>query len=320
MEEMFPKWDRNHDGILGPREIKTAFQSQNTTGRAAAAIAVLQRIESRHFGHHEELESFTLEQIMDMANKENPHHKGTKKTFESGLKKISAASPQLFAHGLPKMDEIRQNGAIDCWFVCVVGALAHQRPKELASLIQPNDDGGYTVSFHDHKPVKVGSPSAGELSSWNTNGGDGLWLPVLLKAYGKVQLAKNSDKNKVDPIEGVVTHGGSVGPVIKILTGHESESKKPKAWGNNLRGRISDAFAKNHLVFVGVPGHVMAGYSYDSQTDQMQIWNPWGTSGNYKTLGAKMTNGLFSVPMSEIYAKCTHLVFEDVNPNHKHHK
>ena len=318
VNENFARWDRNHDGVLSAGEIKKAFSNPNTSGRAAAAITVLQRLESSHFSHHEPLQDFTLDQLNEMGSKGSAAYKKTKKSFANSLKKINEASPQLFAHGLPQIDEIRQGGANDCWFISVIGAMAHQRPRELANLIESNDDGSFTVYFHNHKPVKVNCPSAGELSAWNSNGGNGLWLHVLLKAYGKVELAKNIAKNKVDPIEGVVTHGGGTGPVVKLLTGHESDSKKVKEWGNSLRPRLTEAFAKNRLVFVGVPGHVMAGYGYDPQSDQLQIWNPWGSTGNYKELGANMKNGLFSVPMSEVFDKCTRITFE--NPNRRKNK
>jgi hypothetical protein len=319
VNEHFAKWDRDHDGVLSPAEIKKAFSNPRCTGQAAAAIAVLQRLETNHFRHHEPLESFTLEQLNELGREGSSSYRKTKKSFASTLKKINEASTQLYAHDLPHLSEIRQGGAIDCWFVSVVGAMAHQRPKELASLIESRDDGGFIVHFHDHQPIRVGCPSAGELSAWNTNGGDGLWLHVLLKAYGKIQLEKNIAKNDVDPIEGVVTHGGGTGPVVRLLTGHESESKKVKEWGNSLRPRLTNAFAKNRLVFVGVPGHVMAGYGYDPQSDQLQIWNPWGSNGNYKEFGVKMTNGVFSVPMSDVFDKCTGIAFEDPN-RHTHKK
>lgn len=313
VNEYFHEWDRNHDGVLSAAEIKKAFGNPRCTGAQAAAITVLQRLETTHFSHKEPFESFTLEQLNEMGTKGSSNYRKTKKSFQNVLKKIDQVSPELYAHGLPQIDEIRQGGALDCWFISVVGAMAHQRPKELASLIESNDDGNYTVHFYGHNPVRVMRPSAGELTAWNSNGGNGFWLQVLLKAYGKIQLEKNIAKNEVDPIEGVVTHGGGTARVVRLLTGHESRSKKVKEWGNDLRPHLVDAFAKNRLVFVGVPGHVMAGYGYDPQSDELQIWNPWGTSGHYKALDAKMENGLFSVPVSRVFEKCTGIAFEDPN-------
>ena len=315
VNENFAKWDRDHDGVLSSTEIKKTFQNPKCKGQEAAAITVLQRLETTHFSKKEPFESFTLTQLTEMGTKGSANYKKTNKSFQNVLKKIDEASPELYAHGLPQIDEIRQGGAVDCWFISVVGAMAHQRPEELASLIESNDDGSFTVHFHGRKPVKVGRPSDGEVSAWNSNGGNGLWLQVLQKAYGKIQLMNNSAKHDVDPIEGVVAQFGGPGggqvEVLRLLTGHEVKSKQMKDWGKDLRPNLIDAFAKHRLVLVGVPGHVMAGYSYDSKTDQFQIWNPWGTSGNFKPLNAQMKNGVFSVPISTVFDKCTGIDIED---------
>src|SRR2546423_341911 len=62
-QNQFPTWDLNHDGVLTDDEILRAFENPRYRGRAAAAIAVLQQIETHHIGNHEPLESFTLSQF-----------------------------------------------------------------------------------------------------------------------------------------------------------------------------------------------------------------------------------------------------------------
>jgi hypothetical protein len=313
VKENFAKWDKNHDSVLSAAEIKKAFSNPNCKEQEAAAITVLQRLETTHFSHKEPFESFTLEQLNEMGTKGSEKYKKTKKSFQNILKKIDEASPELYAHGLPQIDEIRQEGTIDCWFLSVVGAMAHQRPQELASLIESNDDGSFTVHFHGCQPVKVGRPSPGEQAAWNSNGGNGLWLQVLQKAYGKILLKNDSAKHDVDPIEGVVAHFGNQQQALKLITGHEVKSKQMKDWSKSkdLRPNLIDAFAKHRLVLVGVPGHVMAGYGYDSKSDEFQIWNPWGSSGYFKPLDATMTNGVCSLPISKVFDKCTGIDIED---------
>ena len=181
VRQNFAGWDSNHDCALSPIEINMAFQNTMCRGRAAAAIAVLQKIEATHYHHHEPLENFTLSQINEWESSAESGHDKSKSTFRSCLKKIEAASWQLYAHGLPKIDEIHQGGANDCYFLAPLAALVHERPEQLVRLIETNTDGSYTAHFHGEVPVRVPCPSQAEISAYNSNGGDGLWLPVMVK-------------------------------------------------------------------------------------------------------------------------------------------
>jgi hypothetical protein len=329
VQQNFNKWDLNHDGMLDSQEIQKAFKNPKYTGDAAAAISVLKKIETSHFHEHEPLQSFTLEQILEMQNKGNPRRKKNKKVFENTLKKIDAESTQLYAHGLPKIDEIKQGATSDCYFLSVVGALVLAHPEKIKDMIETNPDGrSYTVYFKGAKPVKVDRPSAGECAAYNSNGGDGIWLPVLLKAYGRLKM-RTGEYNDVplDPVERTVVHGGVPAKVVTLFTGHATSKKHPREC-RDLRQWLSDAFERKRVVIVSVPGHAMAGVAYDRKSDQLEIWNPWGSSKTYKPLGAEMQNGFFAVPISEVREKCRSITIElsenaDSNKvpgnHHKHH-
>lgn len=329
-QQHFSEWDLNHDGSLSPKEIEEAFRSTKYTGKAAAAISVLKKIETIHFSHNEPLQSFTMEQINEMQNKGNPRKKANKKVFEKTLKKIDEASPKLFAHGLPKIDEIIQGGTNDCWFLSSLGALVLAHPEQLAKMIEPNADGSsFTVHFFGVKPVKVGRPSSGEIAGYNSNGGDGIWLAVMLKAYGKLQMQTTGQYKEIplDPVERTVVHGGIAGRVVPLLTGHRPSTKKIKEMPD-LRKQLSEAFENKRLVIVDVPGHFLTGVAYDHNSDQLKIWNPWGTTGTYKMLGAEMQHGYFSVPISEVKEKVRSITFETTensdsdkgrDEHHNHH-
>ena len=260
-----------------------------------------------------------------MQNKGNPRRKANKKVFESTLKKIDAASPQLYAHGLPKIDEIKQGGANNCFFLAVVGGLVLAHPEQIKEMIETNNDGNsFTVYFKGAKPVKVDRPSAAECGAYNSNGGDGIWLPVLLKAYGRWKMRTGQYKDAhLDPVERAVVHGGVPATVVTLLTGHATSVKQAKKIPD-LRRRLSDAFEKKRLVVVSVPGHAMAGVAYDRNSDQLEIWNPWGSSKTYKALGAEMQHGFFTVPISEVLEKCQQITIElpkDADSNkHGQHK
>ncbi len=62
---------------------------------------------------------------------------------------------------------------------------------------------------------------------------------------------------------------------------------------------------------IGAHGHVLTGIAYDRESDQIQVWDPYGKSGNFKRWDIEMQNGLFSLPISEFLEKCPRIVFED---------
>src|SRR5262249_6378768 len=145
-------------------------------------------------------------------------------------------SRELFAHGVPTIDAIRQASSRNCYFLSAVAGYASARPTELADLIETNSDGGYTVHFPGKTPIKVSTPTTGELAAYNVNPGDGIWLAVLLKAYGQYKLHKKPASVKTNSVEAVAMRGGSTGKVVSLLTGHGQRSYNPISAQNNLRG------------------------------------------------------------------------------------
>ncbi len=188
VQNQFPSWDLNHDGVLTGGEILKAFENQKYTGQAAAAIAVLQQIETHHIGNHEQLESFTLDQLNQMETNVEPGRDKHQARFTLILSRINAASPQLFAHGMPRIDEIHQGDTNECYFISVVGGLAHERPQQLVDLIEAKPNGTFTVHFFGTEPINVTRPTTAEMTTYSNAMGDGIWLPVLMKAYGVYKL------------------------------------------------------------------------------------------------------------------------------------
>jgi hypothetical protein len=314
VHERFSVWDANKDGVLTENEIVSRFQSKNCRGRGAAAIAVLNQLETGHLVKKEPLESFTLEQFDQMeANAKVGHDKHQKK-YENCLKRINERSQVLFAHELPQIDGTAQHNTNDCYFLAVVASLSRQRPLDLKKLIEDNNDGSFTVRFFGVDPIRVGCISDAEIASYASSD-DGLWVPVLLKAFGKLSLRKRwhgKDQTPIheDPLEAMAIHGGSCAPVVGFLSGHAVNTKKPQEIAGNLRNQLKSAFDQHQMVMCGVPGHALAVMGYDRKLDQVQIWNPWGTDGAYKGLDVTMQKGFFTMPVSALVERCNHIVFE----------
>ena len=192
--------------------------------------------------------------------------------------------------------------------------LGIQRPKDLMRLIQDNNDGSYTVHFYGTDPIRIGCVSDAEISSYASTD-DGLWLPVLLKAFGKLGLKKkwnNHDDTPTheDPLEAMAIHGGNCAPVVGFLSGHAVNSKKPQEIAGNIRKQFVSAFDDHRMVMCGGPGHALAVIDYDRKSDQVKIWNPWGSDGAYKELDVTMKDGFFIMPVSAFVEKCNNVMFE----------
>jgi hypothetical protein len=146
---------------------------------------------------------------------------------------------------------------------------------------------------------------------------------VITKAYGKRKLNNKwrktgVSKDQIDPLEAVALTGGNCSPVIALLTGHGTKKYHQDSINGDLRKKLIAAFKHHHLVTVGGPGHAMTGMGYDESTDRIQIWNPWGTSGNYKTR-VKMTHGVFSMPLPDFMQKATSIIIEGSAPPDEMH-
>jgi hypothetical protein len=316
VQSQFPTWDLNHDDALSGNEILQAFENPKYIGQAAAAIAVLQQLETHHIGKNEPLESFRLNQLNQTENDAKPGHDKNQTRFLLILSRINAASPELFAHGVPRMDEITQGDTNECYFISVVAGLARARPQELAKLIEAKPDGTFTVHFFGTRPINVTRPTTAEISGYSSAIGDGIWLPVLMKAYGVLKLNtgwKSNDMTPVeeDPMEAAAIHKGHSAPVIALLTGHGANVFTPASIADVLRKKLTRAFDEHRIVIIGAHGHALTGIGYDRKSDQIQVWNPYGKSGNFKRWDIAMQNGIFALPISEFLEKCPKIVFED---------
>jgi hypothetical protein len=239
VHERFSTWDANKDGVLTADEIVSRFQNPNCRGRGAAAIAVLNQMETGHLMKKEPLESFTLDKFEKMEAEAKAGHDKNQNRYGVCLKRINERPKVLFVHELPQIDGTSQHSTNDCYFLSVVASLSRQRPKDLMRLIEDNGDGSYTVCFYGADPIKVGCVSDAEISSY-VSSDDGLWLPILLKAFGKLGLKKkwnNHDATPIheDPLETMSIHGGNCAPVVGFLSGHAVNSKKPQEIAGNIR-------------------------------------------------------------------------------------
>jgi len=303
----FDKWDANHDGILTGDEIARALQNPNNTPEEAVALAALKTQERFDYRKTSNFEPFTLSELASLQSSialGNPDAKALVRFYRIGINKVEHQSMRLFAHQLPHINGIKQGHTSDCYFLAVVGSMVIEDPQAIRKMISANPDGSYAVRFHGVSPVRVESPTLGEVATYADSGGDGYWLTVLEKAYGirKEELnAKTVDF--VEPLDAVAIYGGHMSPVILAMTGRKGQYYSFKKIENrqDARRTISGAEATKRLVATDVPGHCLTLVRYEPSSDQVQIWNPWGTSEYYAKAGATMKNGFFSLTTDDFF-------------------
>lgn len=143
------------------------------------------------------------------------------------------------------------------------------------------------------------------------------WLFLLMAAVTSTALVPSQSLSQ-DADAGSQSDSGFYATVADrfakmksdTITGHAVDSKKPKEIAGTIRKQLAAAFDQHRMVIVGVPGHAMAAMSYERDSDKLQIWNPWGSSGNYKELDVKMQHGFFQMPVDEFVERCTNIMFE----------
>ncbi len=114
-------------------------------------------------------------------------------------------------------------------------------------------------------------------------------------------IPRYPDRRKSDATIDMVARGGSPGPVLKLLTGHEVSHLGIRAAHHKdgppdnseiqellpkLRDTISSAVDEHRLICCGTPGypnapgittsHVYAILNFDKAKDVVEVWNPHG--------------------------------------------
>lgn len=299
----FNQWDLNHDGILTGDEVAIDIQNPAIAGEEAMALASIKTQERFDFRKNKEFSSFSIDDFKRLAD---GYRHGDKRAralvgfFKGAQPKLEQQSPELFAGNRPHISGIRQGHTSACYFLSAVAALAESRPSEIMNMIHDNGDGTYTVHFHNYAPLRVPAPTAGEVATYPDAGNDGIWLMVLEKAYGLIKGA-NDPNQLYEPIDAVTLHGGHAESVLYYLTGHKEKHYKFTDPANRAAAAqlLADAFAAHRAVTTGVPGHALAVVRFNSAESQVQIWNPWGTSREYKEVQEKMDHGCFWMPVAD---------------------
>lgn len=254
----FDDWDADRNGKLSEHEIDVLSVDATVAGPDAAAIATLKRFVRS--GKYDLPESLTKGYLSNppkapksvpkpsRADREDsteadggsPSPGGEPKRFpdfqsrySSCLRRIQSTKRGLSLDDSPDLDKCRQGPLGSCFFVAPVGAAVHRDPRIISSLISERVEGGYRVKFGDGRTVDLAPLTDVEVAISSTTGDEGLWLPVLEKAFGTLRREAEPEKYSMESATDAIANGGSVGSTIRALTGHKAESvglkRRPKA-------------------------------------------------------------------------------------------
>ncbi|MEJ0088493.1 MAG: C2 family cysteine protease [Limisphaerales bacterium] len=336
VETSFPRWDRNHDGILSLEEINALIESPQVRGDEAAAVVILhQRFAPK--GEESGFQGLSLIQLMAFAD-----DREAVRSFSKQCNRIQSINHALFLAGDPNLQTFHQGGVGDCYLLSVVGAFVARDPQAMRNMIKLLPDGGYEIHFGSGKVVKVSPVTDAELVMGAKEGSDhGIWLSVLEKAYASIREEKReTQSNKpIDDDDAVAKDllgGGKASPVISLLTGHKAATTSIARWAkedskqavkqlDNLLGRL---MRERKLAAIGtgkdsskqlpkhIPhGHVFGVIGYDSTRQIVRVFNPWGNDvtpeGTPGLVNGYFTrDGIFEMPVSDFVQIFGRLAYE----------
>lgn len=210
----FARWDTDHDGWLSMPEVNAHLRNPAITGPDAAALSALHKklhdleeLSNDELG--DENDGVTLDDLTayergrtgtqdpSVANVEGIQAAGTRAITtatqvrrEHGGANATANSNELFPNGLPSIAALRQGMLGDCYFLAALGGMISRSPQSVVRMIRRNLDGNrvtsYTVTFPGTiGAVTVAPPTDAEIARYSSSGADGLWLPVIEKAYAQ---------------------------------------------------------------------------------------------------------------------------------------
>ena len=187
-------------------------------------------------------------------------------------------------------------------------------------------ENGWLVEFRNGEKVPVQHVSDADIIICAYAGDNGLWLAILEKAYRND--AKGTQKGEQRDRYDRIDHGGQAALVIEKLDGQKASHidlsrRRGAEFADIIRKDIKLALHENRLVNACtgnkettphiVPTHAYAILGFNSKTDLLHVWNPWGNNftpegSDGLRNGYTTKDGQFDIPMKDflqIYEELT---------------
>jgi hypothetical protein len=294
--------DRNTDGTLSTRELNTAMASPRfKEGQAAAVVAMKEGVDAIEDLSNDqrslETKGITKKDLdqFDRLKDDSAIRSSGLSTYGQAVWRIRTANRDLYAKGdlSVRGQAIDQGNLGNCYFLAAVSGQAALDPASIRKMIKANQDGTFTVTFPDRKPVTIQAPTDAEIGAYSTGTDDGLWVKVLEKAYTQVRdrsrLIKRQDPYKAIEggfhFQGIGAMTGSFPTYGAVPLMSEAKIVSFVKTGEQDRRLMTISTGKwpgrDVTKADGLPtGHVYTVMGYDAAKGTIRIRNPWGTGGD----------------------------------------
>ncbi len=291
-------------------------------GAQAAALAAIVRVTEIGNAHA----ALSCERL---AAGEAANEQQLANLFNGHVLALQHANRAVFATGHPDFSKLQQGHAGDCYIFSVTGWMALNRPEVVQAAIQSGAGPTYEVRMPGRAPAAIPAPTDTELCF--TSGetiSDGVWVPILLKAWGEQLVASaNTQHDPSGPPDPVVaaSHGGSEGAAIKWWTGHDVRAYGlPHTSMDEFREALVNATTKHSVATLGTSTaplvnlpkhHIQALLGFDPERNMLRVWNPWGDDFTPHgepgpQNGYPRRHGVFEIPLDAAHRGFASLVVE----------
>jgi Calpain family cysteine protease len=322
----FERWDLDRDGALSFRETSRLVPDVTIRDEAAAALAAIHLAQR---GDRWSRQAFGRDVLAGSPDASEPGRRPPFETYHRvGLAHIRATDRRLFVGDGPDLKRTHQGALGDCYFIATLGALIQRDPSEVARIVRPGASGSFEVRFPDGEPVQVWHVSDAEIALGSFAGGEGLWLNVLEKAYGKLLERSLSRRGIFEDAIDALGQGGHGPEALTLFTGCDASilrfrpedpqqrpgERRVAGFLPRTRNQLVANFRDRRLTTCGTtdaempPGiaktHLYAVLGFDPAADVVHLWNPWGIDfepdGPPGLLSGYPTRrGHFSVPLAD---------------------
>lgn len=316
LKENWNEYSGNQNEVTKLHLISKLSNPELKNEKAAALVSLLSHLRK------EKLKEITKEEALALCN-----NKDVVDNYDKNAEKLIKANRQLFANGKPTFELMQQGPLGDCYFFSGIGWIVKFRNHEIVEAIKVMDDNKYRVRFPDGSEAEISGPTDAELAYNYSEStlSDGIWAAVLEKAFGTILGKLKPNLNEYEDPTSKVDVGGGPGPDVKRWTGHEvelfhlqktSEEKVKEALEYmEKHNAMSQALVQGKPKGKIIGDHVYAIMGFDSKTDLLTVWNPWGTDFEHKgedspENGYNRHKGMFKISLKDFMYLFNYLAIE----------
>jgi hypothetical protein len=240
------------------------------------------------------------------------------RSYAACQRKLQLVPQALWTEGAPHEAAVSQTGdrTGDCWLLAPTGWMVRNRPEVIRRAVEALPDANYRVRFPSGAVVEVSRPNDVEIIAVNGDATlkDGLWLPVVKEAMGRMLGERNARKRQLES-EALRVNGGSMAMMMQHWTGHRVRGVPlaGKTPAEQVRAELQRALDRHAMVGVATsptpagripPNHAYMVFRFDAERDMVITWNPWnddytpkGEAGREN--GYARDDGIAEIPLAD---------------------